>query len=410
MSFAQERLWFIEQYEEGTNAYNVPAMFELSEDVDKNGIKYALQQVVSRHEILRSTIEQGYEQENTVQKVHTEPLLFEEVSLASTSDYESLIKKDINQPFDLTKEYPIRVKFYHIEPSSENSLTKTLLLINKHHIATDGWSDMIFQEELSAYYEAYIKSDTAFSLPDLEIQYKDYALWQRSYTTGNVLDKQLSYWKDKLSGFQSLKLSTDYSRPPEIGYRGAIEEVLIDEKISSNLRKLAVNNGVTLHTVMLSSVSVLLSKYTGQDDIVTGSFNANRHDQQTEGLIGFFVNTQANRIILNNTQSFEELIKQVHRDQIESQLNQDLPFEKLINELDVERDPSKHPIFQVMFGLQNFESTEKHDQPQENYFDVYQMAGFYEVEKFDLSIFIDDSQNELNVQFSYSTSCSNKCK
>ncbi|MCV9934567.1 amino acid adenylation domain-containing protein [Flavobacterium sp. LS1R47] len=408
LSFAQERLWFIEQYEQGTNAYHMPGLYELDVTTDKEGIKYALQQIVSRHEVLRSTIEQSEDQEHGIQKVHNEALSIEEVRVMDTDDYHSLIEEDINRPFNLSTEYPIRITFYTIESAADDSVNKTILLITMHHIASDGWSMEIFQRELSAYYEAYISNDKNFSLPELEIQYKDYALWQRSYLTGEILEKQLSYWKEKLSGFQTLEFPTDYARPAEIDYRGNHQEFTLDKRLSQKLRSLAHQYGITLNSLMLSSVNILLSKYTGQNDIVIGTAIANRHHRQTEGLIGFFVNTQAHRTQLTTSQSFEALIQQVHQEQINTQLHQDLPFEKLIDELEVERDASRHPVFQVMFGLQNFGTSERTSNDQKNYLKPFQVEDVYEVAKFDLSIFIDDSEEELAGGISYATSLFHK--
>ncbi|MGB5498859.1 MAG: condensation domain-containing protein, partial [Maribacter sp.] len=405
LSFAQERLWFIEQYEEGTNAYHMPEVLELERQTDIEGIKYALRQIVSRHEVLRSTIEQGDDQAG-IQRVHNEPLPIEEVSIAESDDHEALIREDINRPFDLKTEYPIRVKFYRIlseKSASEKKSGRTLLLINTHHVASDGWSSDVFQRELFAYYEAYVDKGTEFSLPTLEIQYKDYAVWQRTYLTGEVLGQQLSYWKDKLSGYQNLELPTDHARPNQTDYRGAYQAFTLSKKTSEKLRALAKDLGTTLHSVLLSSINILLGKYTGQQDIVIGSPIANRHHRQTEGLIGFFVNTQVNRTILGQSQSYEDLIHQVHQDQIAAQIHQDLPFEKLVEEMDVERDASRHPIFQVMFGVQSFVGDSKQIDEQSNYFKPFQGSSGYEVEKFDLSIFIDDGREVLEGDIGYAT-------
>ena len=229
-----------------------------------------------------------------------------------------------------------------------------MLLINFHHIASDGWSIEIFEKELLPIMMLILITTPIFVCLPLEIQYKDYALWQRSYLSGEILEKQLSYWKNKLSGYQTLELPTDYARPAEIDYRGSNREFTLGRETSQKLRALAQRYGVTLYSVLLSSINILLSKYTGQEDIVTGSVIANRHHRQTEGLIGFFVNTQVNRTMLNRSQSFEDLIQQVHQEQIQAQLYQDLPFEKLVEELGVERDLSRHPVFQVMFGIESF--------------------------------------------------------
>lgn len=404
LSPAQERLWFIEQYEEGTNAYHLPSVLELDSATEVEGVKYAIQQILVRHEVLRSTIEQKDNQDHGVQVVHDEPLTIEEVTLSDEDDYGAIIKVDVNRPFNLSIEYPIRVKFYYIKQNKtvpENQLSRILMLINTHHIASDGWSSNIFQKELYAYYEAYINKDKEFCLPPLEIQYKDYAVWQRSYLTGEILEEQLSYWKSKLSDFQHLELPTDYSRPNEINYKGAYKSFKLDRSISLKLREFVQFHGTTLHSVMLSSFSILLSKYTGQDDIVVGSPTANRHLRQTEGLIGFFVNTQANRILLSDTQNFESLVQQVHQGQIEAQLHQDLPFERLVEELDVQRDTSRHPIFQVLLSVQSFGNQQ--GVRQKNYFKQFRSKGTFEVEKFDFSIFIDDGLDEISAFISYAT-------
>ncbi len=407
LSFAQERLWFIEQYEEGTNAYHIPELYEFNSNTDVAGIKYALQQVVSRHEVLRTTVGQEGDLEYSTQSVHNEPLIIEEVILTDKDDYKTLLKEDINRPFNLSVEYPIRATLYTIQSSNGsagNQANKTLLLINTHHIASDGWSIEIFQKELFTYYEAYLTNNTAFSLPALEIQYKDYAVWQRAYLTGAFFEKQLSYWKHKLSGYQTLKLPTDYTRPNDIDYRGSNEEFTLSKEISQKLRSLAQRMGVTLHSTMLSSINILLNKYTGQDDIVVGSVIANRHHQQTEQLIGFFVNTQANRTLLNKSQSYEALVQQVQQQQIEAQLYQDLPFEKVVDELGVERDSSRHPVFQVMFGVQSFGNDIKTNDQQKTYLKPLQIEDIYEVAQFDLSISIDDGKEELLGQINYATS------
>ena len=410
LSFAQERLWFIEQYEQGTNAYHMPTVFELDKNTDIAGIKYALTQIVSRHRVLRSTIQQGDNQQG-IQIIHDQSLPIEQVSLTDKDDLETLIKEDVNRPFDLSAAYPIRVKFYSIqsEPSETDlPLNRTILLVNIHHIATDGWSTEIFQRELFVCYQAYLNNDTTFSLPALEIQYKDYAAWQRSYLTGEVLEKQLSYWKDKLSEYQTLALPTDYPRPSQVDYKGAYQACTLNKKTSQKLRALAKDYGVTLHSVLLSSINILLGKYTGQQDIVIGSPIANRHYSQTKDLIGFFVNMQVNRTLLSKAQTYEQLIHQVHKEQIAAQLHQDLPFERLVDELDVERDTSRHPVFQVSFVVQSFGKKNNTTDEQKKYFKPFQGSAAYQATKFDLSIYIDDSQQEITGLINYATSLFHK--
>ncbi|WDF57314.1 non-ribosomal peptide synthetase/type I polyketide synthase [Mucilaginibacter sp. KACC 22063] len=399
LSFAQQRLWFIERYEEGTNAYHLPSVFELTADADIDGLMYAIEQVIARHEVLRSTITMDDSNEDAIQQVHTDPLPIEMVTIANEVDYQQSLKADIDMPFDLSSEYPIRVKFYII--GNNGLIQKRALLINIHHIATDGWSKEIFEHELAVYYNAYLNRDKAFCLPLPEIQYKDYAAWQRSFLRGEILANQLIYWKTKLYGYETLNLPTDYPRQERIDYKGAITPFEINREISEKLRLLCRQYGVTMHTTLLSSIHILLSKYTGQDDIITGSPVANRHQRQTADVIGFFVNVLVNRTLLQKNESFAALIKQVHAEQIQAQLHQDLPFEILVSELGVTRDASRHPVFQVLFELSN--SGDHKTGKRLNCLKEIEVDDIYDVEKFDLSISLNDDGTVLTGHISYAT-------
>ncbi|RQO64381.1 hypothetical protein DBR43_33020, partial [Pedobacter sp. KBW06] len=398
LSFAQERLWFIEQYEQGTNAYHMPMVLELTADCDIEGLRYALGKIVDRHEVLRSIIKQDDRQQG-IQVVQQDQLQIEQLQLSTLEDLEAMISKDINHPFNLTAEYPIRVRFYDVKDEE-----RTVILINTHHIASDGWSMEIFLKELLAYYEAFARGDLALALPPLDIQYKDFAVWQRNYLSSELLDKQLHYWKDKLSGFQTLLLPTDFTRPASISYAGSGHKFNFNADTSNKLRMLAREQGTTLHSVLLSAFYILLGKYSGQDDITVGSPIANRHHSQIQELIGFFVNTQANRTILSRTGNFMELVRQVHEEQISAQSNQDLPFEKLVEELEVQRDTSRHPVFQTMFVVQSFTNDQYAKKERERYFQPFRGSVSSEVEKFDLSVFIDDSDREISGLINYAAS------
>ncbi|MEN0053347.1 MAG: amino acid adenylation domain-containing protein, partial [Mucilaginibacter sp.] len=407
LSFAQARLWFIELYEGGTNAYHIPTIIELAEDCSINGIKYALSQIVRRHEILRSTIKHDDENGSGIQVVHETPLVIETINVDTEEDFHSRLRANINRPFDLSNEYPISAKLFQIPVHEGSPSYRTILMINIHHIAGDGWSEAVFQKELQIYYEAYINERPNFSLPPLDIQYKDYAIWQRAYLSGDVLDKHLKYWKSKLAEYQSLTLQTDFSRPAVVNYHGVRKTFALSEELSGKVKALAVRYGVTLNSVLLSSVNILLSKYTGQHDILTGSPNANRNYSQTEGLIGFFVNTLVNRTVLNNSQGFDALLQQVHQEQVEAQQYQELPFEMLVNELGVERDPSRHPIFQVIFSVQGFNSHQSDADISKQHFKPVYAADAYPIETFDLSIVFDDSGQKIAGRIGYATSLFN---
>ncbi|WP_339145047.1 condensation domain-containing protein, partial [Croceitalea sp. MTPC5] len=180
LSFSQQRLWFIEQYEGGTNAYHMPSVFELAPGTDRTAVEHALQGVVARHEVLRSTVRQG-DGEDGVQVVHDVPLAIDWVAVDTEEQLDSMLQEDIDRPFDLSSDYPIRARFYGL------GTDRTFLLVNTHHIASDGWSAEVFLRELFEHYRAHTE-DREVSLPVLDIQYRDYALWQRSYLTGKVLE------------------------------------------------------------------------------------------------------------------------------------------------------------------------------------------------------------------------------
>lgn len=409
LSFAQERLWFVEQYEGGTNAYHVPRVYQLRPGANVEAIKFAISKIVARHEVLRSTIKmQGDE---TVQYFHEMPLNIEKFVVNSKDDLLSIVRKDINKPFDLTAEYPIRAKLYFVNARPANdqleNSTDVFLLINIHHIATDGWSMDCFQRELIQCYAAFVSGHVdSLDLPMLPVQYKDYAVWQREYFQGEVLQEQIDFWVNKLTGFENLNLQSDYSRPKNLDYHGKRKYFSLDKQTSSQLQAFCKEHGTTLHVVLLSILSILLSKYTGQCDIVTGSPIANRHYNQIKDLIGYFVNTQVNRIKIDPSNSCQELFSQVHDEQAANQQNQDLPFEKLVDLLQVERDSSRHPIFQVMFGVQSFgkmfdRSDDKNGSPLFLCEDINQQA---DIAAFDISLFLDCSTAEFEGMISYKTS------
>lgn len=404
LSFAQERLWFIEQFEEGSNAYHIPAVYELHANTNRDALKQACHKIMQRHEILRSRIGQNAKGSEAFQTVYDDLLHIEETSVTDSMDYKALIREDINRPFDLSHEYPIRIKFYQIVSGQHSQESRTIVLINKHHIATDGWSEEIFQRELLFFYKAYTRGDLGAELPALEIQYKDYALWQKSYLTGDLLDQQRRYWKEKLSGFQATELPPDYQRPAKTDYQGASLPFTIDKESSYRLRQLAKRYGVTLHSVMLSALNVLLGKYTGQEDLVVGIPTANRHQQQTESLIGFFVNALTSRTQLNTSQTFGELILETYRQQVEAQQYQDLPFEKIVDELKIERDVSRHPIFQIIFEIQRFVHQHESQTQDDEHMKPYPLEDSYNIERFDLSVFVYDGEEELFGRISYATS------
>ncbi|RNA62516.1 amino acid adenylation domain-containing protein [Chryseobacterium nematophagum] len=411
LSFAQERLWFIDQYEGGSSAYNIPMVFGLSPQVDLRILKESFKILLSRHEILRTLIVTSSEGVG-YQYVSDQELGIKENDVESSTELEDLISQEITRVFDLSKELPISVCIFHKkEKTKDNKIKKKQDNQNKseitsyisiviHHIAFDGWSMDIFLEELSVIYRDLLSGDSV-SLPSLRIQYKDFALWQRGYLQGEILEKQLDYWKTKLSGVEPLHLPLDYVRPMRLSYEGNTVHFSIADTLSEDLRLLSQDLGVSLYSVMLGGYYLLLSSYSGQKDIVLGTVVANRHHAGLEDLIGFFVNTLVLREEINYGVSVKDFILQVSDSVSQAQMHQDVPFEKLVEELGVVQDVSRHPIFQVMFGLQSFGNFTNQKYVVDSLFQQIEERLTYDVAKFDLSVMIDDDGESLSGSFKY---------
>ncbi|RMZ58567.1 amino acid adenylation domain-containing protein [Chryseobacterium nematophagum] len=398
LSFAQERLWFIDQYEGGSSAYNIPMVFGLSSRVDLSILKETFKVLLSRHEILRTLIITSSEGVG-YQYVSDQELSIKETDVYNSTELEDLISQDITRVFDLSKDLPISVCVFH--ENDKNNLTSYISIVI-HHIAFDGWSIDIFLEELLSIYQDLL-TNSSVSLPSLPIQYKDFALWQRGYLQGDVLDRQLEYWKTKLSEVEPLNLPLDYTRPSVISYEGHIISFNIPSALSEELRFLSRDLGVSLYSIMLGGYYLLLSSYSGQKDIVLGTVVANRHHAGLEDLIGFFVNTLVLREEIDYGVSVRDFILQVSDSVSQAQMHQDVPFEKLVEDLGVVQDVSRHPLFQVMFGLQSFGSEVKDRYGDDSLFQEFKGSISYDIAKFDLSVMINDGGDSLSGSFNYVT-------
>lgn len=385
MSFAQERLWFIEQYEQGSNAYHIPLYLELKKSTDVQQLKWAIEQVVQRHEVLRTVFKQI--DDEYVQIALDQQLVINDYH-HSKHDLCQQKEIDINEPFDLSNQLPIRVSFYHDD-------VKTALLINTHHVASDGWSlDLLLKEIHSLYQNKY--------LPELRIQYKDFAVWQKEYLNGETLENQVNYWKERLDDFHPLDLPTDKPRPKQIDYTGDHVTFTINSELSGKLRKLAQKQSSTLYSTLLSAYFILLSKYTQQDDLLVGTPISNRHHEEIRNLIGFFVNSLTIREQISPNETITELISRVQGNMIKAHEHQDIPFEKIVTELNIEQDTSRHPIFQVMFGVQSFSG--------ESESTLFETSRFTDSKSsvYDISWFLDDSQDEIRGRVCFATSLYHK--
>jgi amino acid adenylation domain-containing protein len=348
LSFAQARLWFLYQLEGATGTYNMTGALSLSGSLQVEALKQALGAIIQRHEPLRTSFQpiDGV----PVQVIDPKPIW--KLSIINLEGQEAaaaekLAYAEAQTPFDLTQSPLLRVTLLKLQPE------KHILLINMHHIISDGWSIGVFVRELSHLYRAFAMGE-APTLPDLPIQYADFAVWQRQWLQGKVLAAQLEYWKRQLADAPPLlELPTDRPRPAIQTFQGKTERFQLDSKLTQQLKALSQQSGCTLFMTLLAAFGVVLSRYSGQTDIVIGSAIANRNRREIEGLIGFFVNTLALRLDLSEKPSFAAFLKQVQTVTQDAYEHQDLPFEMLVEELQLERKLDRNPLVQVMFALQN---------------------------------------------------------
>ncbi|WP_369794396.1 amino acid adenylation domain-containing protein [Serratia sp. DD3] len=393
LSSSQMRLWFLDELMQGSDLYQVPVLFELGAEINIAAYLQALQAVVSRHHLLRSTIVQNTASGDTEFLLHQKPLPLERLQVAA-DQWEATLETAIHRPFNLRKEYPIRNIL--IERRETDGRVTCFSLLNVHHIAFDGWSANLLLAELEGHY-AFFAKDTPLTLPELTIQYSDYALWLESQQGSERNQARQQFWLDKMQGYQSLELPTDYPRPKEFDHRGATVSLNIELELSEQLRNLARATGVTLHAVLLTGFTLLLGKYSHQQDIVIGAPVANRPHSQIEPLIGLFVNTLVLRNTINPELRVDEMIRQVFNNTVASQEYQDMPLEKLVESLHVERDLSRQPLFQVVFSVEQAMET----QGERSLFTPLDLMQYYQVAKFDLGLLIEDGQPQLVANINY---------
>ncbi|MBD2520193.1 amino acid adenylation domain-containing protein, partial [Nostoc sp. FACHB-973] len=352
LSYAQQRLWFLDQFEPNSPFYNMSIALRLAGTVQVAALDQSFQEIIHRHEALRTnfiTVDgqptQIIQTETnwTVSVVDLKHLSTTEQEIAS----QQLVQQQAIQPFELATQALVRATLVVL------SETEHILLMCIHHIVSDGWSIGLFVQELAALYNAYSQGKNS-PLAALPIQYADFALWQRQWLQGEVLQRQLSYWQQKLASAPALlSLPTDRPRPAVQTYQGTHQEFALSEELTGKLRKLSQEQGVTLFMTLLAAYDTLLYRYTGTEDILVGSPIANRDRSEIEGLIGFFVNTLVMRSNLAGNPTFSELLTRVREMAMEAYSHQHLPFEMLVEALQPERDLSHSPLFQVMFVLQN---------------------------------------------------------
>ncbi|RKH54152.1 non-ribosomal peptide synthetase, partial [Corallococcus llansteffanensis] len=347
LSFAQQRLWFIDQLTPGSPLYNVPMAVRLEGALDVALLERALREVVRRHEVLRTTFRE--DASGPVQVVSPEPVFSlerRELTGATPDEPWRVAREAAARPFDLARGPLLRALLLTSGPNEH------LLVVVVHHIVSDGWSMTLLVREVALLYGAFAKGLPA-ALPEPGVQYADFGVWQREWLQGPRLEKQLGYWKQQLAGVPSaLEVPTDLPRPAARSGRGARHELHLSRGLMDALKALAQQEGASLFMVLLTGWQVLMSRYAGQEDVTVGTPMAGRTRGEVEGLIGLFVNTQVLRTQVEGSASFRALLRQVRETVLAAQEHQELPFERLVEELRPERTQGRTPFFQVMLTLQ----------------------------------------------------------
>ena len=359
LSFEQQRLWFLDQLEPGNPFYNVYMALSLSGPLNVKALQQSLDVLVQRHESLRTAFDiKDGQPVQVIEPLCRCILTIVELSvlrpLLRQEEIQRLAREDARIPFDLVHSPLCRATLVRVDKNNDEHV----LLLTMHHIITDGWSTGILMRELAICYNAFIV-DQVPSLPDLPIQYADYALWQRQRLQGEELAKQRRYWQGRLAAMPgTLELPTDYPRPTVQHYDGALEIVQLPLLLSEALQRFSEREGVTLFTTLLAAFQVLLARYTGQDDIVIGTDSTHRSSVETEGVIGFFVNNLVIRGNLSGNPTFREFLKRMQEATLEDFAHRDMPFDVLVADLQPDRHLSRSTLVQVMFSLQDTSITE----------------------------------------------------
>ena len=398
LSFAQQRLWFIDQLQPGTSLYNVPKAIRFSGLLNVEALERCISEIIRRHEVLRTTFAsvQGLPAQ-VIREARSIQLAILDLGSIPESERETearrLAKEEAEAPFDLAIGPLLRVKLLRLAPEDH------IVLLTMHHIISDGWSTSLLVQEVTVLYDAFTKGEPS-PLQELSFQYADYAAWQRELLQGDVLDEQLSYWKRKLGGqLPVLQIPTDRPRPAVPNHRGAQESCRLDQELSDQLKELSRREGVTLFMTLVATFKLLLARYCEQNDIVIGTNIANRNRAETETLIGFLVNMLVLRTDLSGCASFRELLGRVRDVTLGAYAHQDLPFERLVEELQPERHLSRNPLFQVLFALQNAPRA-RLDLPA---LKLSQLEGEDIKSRFDLSLFVIEAGDGLVMTWRYST-------
>ncbi len=398
LSFAQQRLWFMNQLEPGSPFYNIPWTQRIKGPLDKNLLERSLSEIVRRHEALRTRfVTVNDEPAQIIAPAQQVPLEFLDLSEASNDSVEQKARRAVaaeaERGFDLSNNLLLRAKLLQLQPNDH------VLVLTMHHIASDAWSVGVLARELWTLYGAFSHGQPS-PLPELRIQYPDHAVWQRQRLSGKTLETLLAYWRRRLQGVNAiLSLPFDRPRPAAQDFSGGKYISKIPAKLAGAITELSRNEGTTQFIVLLAAYQTLLSRYSGTDDFLLGTDVANRLHLETEGLIGFFVNLVAVRSDLAENPSFHELLRRTHRNLTEAYAHQELPFERLVEELRLERSSSYNPLVQALFV--------QHTVPKPSWripeIQVKPFGSSSNYSRFDLAVFVVENEEGLGMHWVYKT-------
>ena len=400
LSFAQQRLWFLNELEPNSPFYNIPETYVIEGPLNIEVLNNALNELIRRHESLRTTFhsQDGMPYQKIEDELKVRIKVTDISNLPAKQRDEKLlaiVKERALEPISIDYLPLFNLEVVKIEENKHG----IILII--HHIISDNWSTQILMMEVSLLYDAFLRGEPS-PLPELPIQYADFAYWQRNWLQGEVLEKQLGYWKNQLSGLPPvLELPTDRPRPAVQTFNGSYKTFRLSPEVSERIKKLAKDTGTTIFMALLAAFQTLLHRYAGQDDIAVGSPIANRNRAEVENLIGFFVNTLVLRGDLSGNPSFKKLLQRVREMALGAYAHQDLPFEKIVDALQPERNMSHSPLFQVMFALQSGQASDI--QRPHSELKIHPLEAHSATSKFDMTLFMLEEGDHLSGALEYNT-------
>jgi amino acid adenylation domain-containing protein len=398
LSFSQQRLWFLDRIEPNSSSYNIPEAVELAGSLDLQILQQALDAIVSHHEVIRTNYltvdDHPIQVINLPATVQLEIVDLQQVPVAEQQvQVQAYLYQASRKPFNLATDLMLRCCLVKLAPNQH------VFLATMHHIASDAWSMGLFWQQLGQVYNAY-SAHQPNPLTRLQIQYADYAVWQREWLSGEVIAQQLDYWKQQLINVNPiLELPTDYPRPAIQTYAGKITSLDLSPQLTADLKALCRQEGATLFMTLLAAFQTLISRHSGQPDFIIASPIAGRNRTEVEGLIGFFINTLLLNADLSGNPSFQSLLGRVRKTALGAYAHQDVPFEKLIEELNPRRDLSRNPLFQVLFNMLNVEDVNLNLEG----LTVAPITIAEANSKFDLTLYVKEQDRQIHFDLAYNT-------